>query len=262
MDTIPRPAASDPLRPHPLLERYYADEAERRRQVDAWFDESASDYNWINQALSFGSGNWYRREALLRAGLTSGMRLLDAGCGTGIVAVQAQKIVGSTGQVVGLDPSTGMLREAGRRGVRRRVRAMAEALPFPDERFHLLSMGYALRHVADLRTTFQEYRRVLKAGGKVLLLEITPPRSRFATGFLKLYLGRILPFLARFGRGGRAFRTLMEYHWDTIENCVPPDVILDALRDAGFSQVERGVELGMFSEYTGVRPAAGRETFA
>jgi demethylmenaquinone methyltransferase/2-methoxy-6-polyprenyl-1,4-benzoquinol methylase len=253
MDAPSPPAEPDPLRPHPLLERYYSGESERRRQVDEWFDEAAPDYNWINQVLSFGSGNRYRREALLRAGLAPGMRLLDAGCGSGIVAVQGLEIVGATGQVTGLDPSTGMLREAGRRGVRRRVRAMAEAIPFPDEHFHLLSMGYALRHVADLRATFQEYRRVLKPGGKVLLLEITPPRSRFAAGFLKLYLGRVMPFLARFGRGGRGTRTLMEYYWDTIVNCVPPDVILDALREAGFSQVQRGVELGMFSEYTGVR---------
>src|SRR5436305_2081618 len=246
--------AADPLRPHPPLTRYYADEAEHRRRMGAWFDAAAPDYNWINQALSFGSGNHYRKDALRRAGLAAGMSLLDTGCGTGIVAVQGQEIVGPSGLVVGLDPSTGMLREAGRRGVRRRVRAMAEALPFPGERFDLLSMGYALRHVADLRTTFQEYRRVLRPGGKVLLLEITPPRSRFATAFLKLYLGRVMPLLARFGRGGRSSQTMMEYYWDTIANCVPPEVILGALREAGFSGVKREVQMGMLSEYTAVRP--------
>ncbi|HEX4959346.1 MAG TPA: class I SAM-dependent methyltransferase [Thermoanaerobaculia bacterium] len=252
-DASPQAAEPEPLPPHPPLTRYYADEAEHRRQMGKWFDEAAPDYNWINQAMSFGSGNHYRKEALLRAGLAPGMSLLDTGCGTGIVAVQGQEIVGPAGKVVGLDPSLGMLREAGRRGARRRVRALAEALPFPDQVFDRLSMGYALRHVADLRTTFQEYRRVLKDGGKVLLLEITPPRSRFATVFLKLYMGGVLPFLARFGRGGRSSQTLMEYYWDTIENCVPPDVILGALKDAGFSQVERLVQMGMLSEYTAVR---------
>ena len=54
MDANPPPAESDPLRPHPLLERYYSGEAGRRRQVDEWFDEAAPDYNWINQVLSFG----------------------------------------------------------------------------------------------------------------------------------------------------------------------------------------------------------------
>ena len=63
-----------------------------------------------------------------------------------------------------------------------RREADAEALPFPDGRFEFLSMGYALRHVADLRSTFQEYHRVLAPGGRLLILEITPPRSRRLPG--------------------------------------------------------------------------------
>jgi demethylmenaquinone methyltransferase/2-methoxy-6-polyprenyl-1,4-benzoquinol methylase len=247
------PGRSGPLRPHPLLARYYRNEEQRRRQVDAWFDEAASDYDWINQAMSLGAGHRYRREALLRAGLAEGMSLLDAGSGTGGVATQAQRIVGSRGLVVALDPSLGMLRQAAGRGVRRRARGRAESLPFAGERFDLLSMGYALRHVEDLRAAFAEYRRVLRPGGKLLLLEITPPASRLSRAFLKLYLGRLMPLLAGFGHGGRACRELMEYYWDTIESCVPPAVILDALAAAGFARPERHVEVGIFSEYTAVR---------
>ena len=245
--------SSAPLPPHPLLDRYYRDEADRRRQIGALFNEAACDYDWINQAISFGSGAWYRREALLRAGLAPGMSVLDTGSGTGGVAAQAQRIVGSGGRVVALDPSLGMLSHAIKRGVRRRIRGLAEALPFPDERFDLLSMGYALRHVADLRTTFREYRRVLKPGGKVLLLEITPPASRLAHHLLGFYMGRIVPLMARFGRGGRSTRELMEYYWDTIESCVPPATILEALAEAGFARPERHVEQGILSEYTAVR---------
>ncbi len=246
------PSRSEPLRPHPLLRRYYQTEEQRRRQVGAWFDEAASDYDWINQAIGFGFGHRYRREALLRAGLGEGMSLLDAGSGTGVVAAQAQKIVGR-GLVVALDPSLGMLGQAAGRGVRRRLRGVAESLPFADGRFDCLSMGYALRHVADLRTAFGEYYRVLKPGGKLLLLEITPPTSRLSRALLKLYLGRLVPLVARFGHGGRASRELMEYYWDTIENCVPPATILGALAAAGFSQAERHVEMGILSEYTAVR---------
>lgn len=247
------PSNSQPLPPHPPLQRYYQSEAQRRRQVDAWFDEAATDYDWINQAMSFGAGHRYRREALLRAGLAEGMSLLDAGSGTGVVAAQAQKIVGSRGLVVALDPSLGMLRRASGRGVRRRVRGLAESLPFPGGRFDMLTMGYALRHVADLRTTFHEYLRVIKPGGKLLLLEITPPASRLSHALLKLYLGRLVPLLARFGHGGRASRELMEYYWDTIESCVPPAAILEALAGAGFRQPERHVEMGIFSEYSAIR---------
>lgn len=250
---MPNPLPAGPLPPHPPLARYYGSEEQRRRQVDAWFDEAASDYDWINQAMSFGSGHRYRREALLRAGLAAGMSLLDAGTGTGGVAAQAQRIVGGRGLVVALDPSLGMLRQAAGHGVRRRVRGLAESLPFPGERFDMLSMGYALRHVADLRTTFEEYLRVLEPGGKLLLLEITPPASRLSHSLLKLYLRRLVPLVARFGHGGRASRELMEYYWDTIEKCVPPAVILAALAGAGFQRAERHVEMRIFSEYTAVR---------
>jgi demethylmenaquinone methyltransferase/2-methoxy-6-polyprenyl-1,4-benzoquinol methylase len=181
------------------------------------------------------------------------MSLLDAGSGTGAVAAQAQAVVGGRGLVVALDPSFGMLRQAAGRGVARRVRGLAEALPFPDGRFDMLSMGYALRHVADLRATFREYLRVLKPGGRLLLLEITPPSSRLAHRLLGLYLGRLVPLVARFGHGGRASRELMEYYWDTIENCVPPAVILAALADAGFSRAGREVQMKIFSEYRAVR---------
>ena len=246
----PNAAEPGPLPPHPPLTRYYADEAQRRKRISSWFDAAASDYDWINQALSLGSGAWYRKQALLRAGLAAGMSALDAGSGTGVVAAQAQAIVGANGRVTALDPSLGMLGQALRRNVRVRVRGVAEALPFASGRFDFLSMGYALRHVPDLHAMFREYRRVLKPGGRLLILEITPPASRLAFRLLKLYLRTLVPVMAGFGRGGRATRELMEYHWDTIEMCVPPQVILDGLEAAGFSQVSRYVDQGIFSEYT------------
>jgi len=242
----------DPLRPHPLIARYYDDEPQRRRQVDAWFDAAAPHYDWITLAMSLGSGSWYRKRVLLRAGLGEGMHFLDVACGTGVLAGHARKIVGAQGLAIGLDPSMGMLREARKRGVRGLVRAFAEAVPFAAARFDMLSMGYALRHVVDLRQTFSEYHRVLKPGGKLLILEVTPPRSRLSFHVIKFYLGRMVPLLARIGGGGADTQTLMQYYWDTIEHCVTPPIILQALEEAGFKKVSRHVELGIFSEYTGV----------
>jgi len=244
--------AEPPLPPHPPLRRYYLGEPEHRQRIDEWFDQAAGDYDWITQVMSFGCGHWYRRRALLRAGLASGMGVLDLGCGTGVLAAQSQAIVGTAGRVAALDPSLGMLRQASGRGVRLRVRGLADTLPFADERFDLLAMGYALRHVADLRATFREFRRVLRDGGKLLLLEITPPPNRLAFRLVKLYLGGAVPAIARL-RGGRSAQVLMRYYWETIERCVQPAVILDALAASGFVEVTRRVELGIFSEYSAKR---------
>jgi demethylmenaquinone methyltransferase / 2-methoxy-6-polyprenyl-1,4-benzoquinol methylase len=197
----------------------------------------------------FGSGAWYRRQALARAGLAPGQAVLDVACGTGVLSKGARALVGESGRVLGLDASFGMLLRAREHGIRPLARGLAEALPFADASFDLLSMGYALRHVGDLRTTFREYRRVLRPGGRLLLLEITPPSSRRARGALRFYLRRIAPGLARIGRRGAEARELMEYYWDTIETCQPPDVILACLGEAGFAGAERHVELGIFSEY-------------
>jgi demethylmenaquinone methyltransferase / 2-methoxy-6-polyprenyl-1,4-benzoquinol methylase len=243
------------LPPHPLLGEYYADEAGRLKQVRGWFDASAGDYDRVNRLMSFGSGEFYRAEALRRFGLSAGERLLDAGSGTGVIAALAQDITGPGGLVVALDPSSGMLRQAAARGVRLRVPGRAERLPFADASFDRLTMGYALRHVADLAATFREYARVLRPGGSLLLLEITRPRGRFGLELLRFYMRTLVPLATRWLHQRRETATLMRYYWDTIEYCVPPETILAALRAAGFEQVRRRVELGVFSEYTAVKPA-------
>src|SRR5262249_45259105 len=147
--------------PHPILKDYYADEKERQVRLAQLFNASAQHYDRINQLMSFGTGSWYRRQALLRAGLKDSMSLLDVGCGTGVLAGYASHIVGPSGCIVALDPSSAMLCEALQRRVRCVVQGVGEHLPFADNSFDLLSMGYALRHVADLLMTFSEYRRVL-----------------------------------------------------------------------------------------------------
>jgi demethylmenaquinone methyltransferase / 2-methoxy-6-polyprenyl-1,4-benzoquinol methylase len=243
------------LPPHPPLGEYYADEAGRLKQVRRWFDASAGDYDWVNGLMSLGSGEHYRADALRRFGLGPGDRLLDCGAGTGVIAALAQRLTGAEGLVVALDPSCGMLQQAAARGVSLRVPGRAERLPFADASFDRLTMGYALRHVADLAATFGEYARVLAPGGSLLLLEITRPRGRFGLELLRFYMRTLVPLATRWLRHRRDTATLMRYYWDTIEHCVPPETILAALRAAGFEQVQRRVQLGVFSEYTAVKPA-------
>lgn len=251
--TTPEPGLSS-VAPHEPLGEYYG--ADRRTFIRGLFDRTAVDYDRIESLASFGSGRWYRRRALERAGLSQGNRVVDVGVGTGLVACEAAKLVGDPRLVTGVDPSPGMLANAKVPEGVRLLEGRAESIPLPDASADFLSMGYALRHVDDLVTAFREYRRVLAPGGRVCLLEITRPEGRIARALLKLHLGVLAPAAARlFGRT-RETGTLYDYYWATIEACVPPPTILAALAEAGFEQIERHVELGVFSEYRAVTPAA------
>lgn len=239
--------------PHPVLTGYYADESSRRQKVDQMFNDSAQHYDWINSMMSFGSGEWYRRQALLRAGLKAGDALLDVGAGTGVISLIGQEIVGAAGSVIALDPSPGMLAVASARGVTNTMVGLGENLPFPDNSFDMVTMGYALRHVADLSQLFAEYKRVLKPGGKVLILEITRPQSSLGRAVLKFYMKGIVPTITRLMRGSKQAQELMRYYWDTIDMCVPPQTILDCMASVGLASVNRHRVQAVFSEYTGIK---------
>lgn len=237
------------LAPHPTLEGHYGEAAGRQPYVDSLFDGAAPHYDWICRVMSFGSGALYRKQALERLGVRPGMSVLDVATGTGLVARAAALLTGGSG-VIGLDPSRGMLDEARRRVAVPLVQGRGEALPFADGRFDALSMGYALRHVPDLFGAFREYHRVLRPGGRLLILEISRPASRAGFLLARLYLKRIVPFVTRLGTRSASAERLMDYYWDTIERCVAPEAILEAMRASGFEATRR-VQGGMLSEYVG-----------
>ena len=239
------------LEPHPVLPDYYSDLAQRPAFVRGLFDRTARYYDHINRLLSFGSGSWHRRQALLRAGLRPGMTVLDVAIGTGLVARQALTVTGDPQAVIGLDISAGMLAEVRRLLGIPLIQGLMEQLPVADACCDLVSMGYALRHVADLNATFREFHRVLRPGGALLILEITRPAHPIKRALLKFYLGRLVPLLGWLTTGQRDLQTLMHYYWDTIEHCVPPETILQALRDAGFDEAGCRVEFDLFRAYLG-----------
>lgn len=251
--STPPSGPSPELAPHPVLTNYYGDAPRRPQFVQRLFDATAPSYDRIERLIGFGSGPWYRRDALTRAGLQPGMRVLDVAVGTGLVAREAITVAG-TGQVWGLDPSPGMLHEARRLLRLPGILGLGETLPLHDASIDFVSMGYALRHLEDLVRTFREFRRVLRPGGRVCILELTRPSNRVGRAILRAYLKRVVPFFTLVFTRSRDAKLLMQYFWDTIENCVPPDRILEALAAAGFVRVRRTLSLGLFSEYTGQAP--------
>ncbi|MDM0077235.1 class I SAM-dependent methyltransferase [Variovorax sp. J2P1-59] len=242
------------LAPHTPLPDYYGNEAEHESFLRRIFDETAPDYNRIERVLALGSGPWYRRSALRRAGLATGARVVDVGIGTGLVAREALTLIGPSGRLVGVDPSPGMMGEVALPDVEL-VRGRAEALPRPDASSDFVSMGYALRHIADVHAAFAEFHRVLRPGGRLVVLEITKPAGRVGTAVLKAYMRSVVPLIAKAVARRHDTSELWRYYWDTIEACIPPESVMSALRAAGFEDVKRHVELGIFSEYTAVKPA-------
>lgn len=238
--------------PHQPLPGYYPsdDLQARERFLRSTFDDTAVDYNRLERILGFGTGSRYRRMALQRAGLAPGMQVVDVGMGTGLVSQEILHITGEPSRLVGVDPSPGMMAQARLPAEVVCRLGRAEEIPVADASADFLVMGYALRHISDFSAACAEFRRVLKPGGRLLILEITPPQGRVATALLKAYMRGAVPLMARVVSKSATTPMLWRYYWDTIAGCITPAQVLAALAAAGLHEPARHVEVGIFSEYT------------
>lgn len=246
-------AATPEHAPHAVLPQWYPASEVRQDFVNDLFDRTAKHYDWVCKAMAFGTGNLHRRRTLTWAGFRKGMKLLDLATGTGLVAQAALDLGAKPEEVVGIDPSIGMLAENRKRRSVALVRGGGQSLPFADQSFDFVTIGYALRHVPDLDELFAGIRRVLRPGGKLLVLEISKPRSKVGTALCRVYLRRIVPFVGRITTGDKDTARLMQYYWDTIEACVPGETILAAMTGAGLLDAKRRVTGGILSDYVARR---------
>ncbi len=237
--------------PPALIAGYYADPAARLSHARDLFNRTARLYDPVNRLFSLGSGAWYRRRCLRQAGLRPGFRVVDVAVGTGLLAHEVLALTGDCRAIIGIDVSEAMLAVAQKNLGIPLVQGAAEALPLADDIADFVTMGYALRHVADLAATFREARRVLRLKGTLLLLEISTPRRWLTRILASGYIGSLVPLLSRLMTRDPRARALLRYHWETIMSSAPPETIMQAIRDSGFRDVECRTELDLFRCYIG-----------
>jgi demethylmenaquinone methyltransferase / 2-methoxy-6-polyprenyl-1,4-benzoquinol methylase len=252
VNPVPVPETT-PLPPHGVLPEFYGGAGERRDYINKLFDEAAPDYDWVSGVMSLWSDRFYRRDVLRRAGLLGGMDFLDVATGTGLMVRAAIESGATPERITGVDPSAGMLAQNRHHPAVTLREGIGEALPVAESSQDVVCIGYALRHVEDLNRLFAEFHRVLRPGGKLLILEIARPKSRWGLALLRFNMKTLLPRIAWLRRRNASTLRLMEYYWATIEACVPPDTILAAMQRAGFKSVSRKTTGPVLSEYLAER---------
>jgi demethylmenaquinone methyltransferase / 2-methoxy-6-polyprenyl-1,4-benzoquinol methylase len=213
-------------------------------EVRTMFDRIAPVYDVMNRVMTAGLDLRWRR-LTAQAVVRPGDRVLDACCGTGDLAVAAVK---AGGTVTGLDFSPRMLERARRKAPSVEwVEGDLLSLPFQDGSFEAATVGFGVRNVADLPGALAELRRVLVAGGRLGILEITQPRGPLAP-FYRLWFDRVVPLLGKLLKGGAAYSYLPA----SVRRFPGPDELAALLRDAGFAGVEwRSFAGGIVALHTG-----------
>jgi demethylmenaquinone methyltransferase/2-methoxy-6-polyprenyl-1,4-benzoquinol methylase len=168
-------------------------------QVQAMFDRIAGLYDRMNSVMTAGLHHQWRRRAVELAGVSAGDRALDVATGTGDLALELATKVAPGGEVVGIDFSEKMLEQARAKGAGR-VRfefGNALALEYPDDAFDAATVGFGARNFSDLGRGLAEMTRVVRPGGRVVVLEITTPQRPPLSTFFDLWFDHAIPAFGR-----------------------------------------------------------------
>ncbi len=217
-----------------------ADKADR---VRAMFTAIAHAYDFNNRVHSFGLDQRWRRIAVRLAGPIDRASVLDVACGTGDLTLEFARA--GAAAVVGLDYTPAMLDHARVKAARAGARCAgvafiegdAQALPYPNASFDRVSIAFGLRNVADPQSALREFHRVLRPGGRLIVLEFAEPTSAIVRFAHQLYTNRIMPWTATLlarDRSG-AYRYLPR----SVQTFLDPSALKEQLNHAGFSKVEQ-----------------------
>lgn len=219
------------------------------------FSAIAPRYDATNDVLSFGMHRIWRRAAVRRSGAKPGDAVIDCATGTGDLAMAFKRVVGASGRVVGTDFCPDMLHwapeKARRAGLEVKFQvADAMDLPFPDATFDVASIAFGIRNVADTRRCLAEMARVVKPGGRVVVLEFGQPDGWFG-GLFRFYSRRLMPLIGQLMTG---HRTAYEYLPRTSAQFPAGQRFLDLVRSTGCYESARDFPLmfGTAHIYVGV----------
>ncbi len=230
--------------------------AQKRKLVGAVFSSVAENYDLMNDLMSLGIHRLWKRYFVATSGVRRGDRVLDLAGGTGDIAALLHPRVGEGGEIVVGDINPDMLR-VGRdrltdRGLVRGLRFMqmdAEALPFPDGSFDLVTIAFGLRNVTDKQQALAEMHRVLKPGGRGLVLEFSRLKPEWFRPIYDFHSFQVLPRLGRLFAGDA---DSYQYLAESIRKHPPQEELREMMQRAGFARCSyRNLSAGICAIHSG-----------
>ncbi|MCG5102925.1 demethylmenaquinone methyltransferase [Oceanobacillus alkalisoli] len=229
----------------------------KEERVHHVFEKIYQNYDSMNSVISFQQHKLWRKDVMERMHVENGAKALDVCSGTGDWAISLANAVGDEGEVVGLDFSKNMLsiaeekRDALNLSQLSLVHGNAMDLPFPDNTFDYVTIGFGLRNVPDYLTALKEMYRVVKPNGKVVCLETSQPEI---IGFRQLYFFYFRFIMPLFGK--LLAESYDEYSWlnESTKHFPDKNKLKELFQEAGFSFVEvRSYTLGVAAMHMGTK---------
>ncbi len=222
------------------------------------FHSVAARYDLMNDLMSGGIHRLWKRFTIELSGVRRGNAVLDIAGGTGDLAARFADIVGADGRVVLADINESMLQvgrdkllDTGRLGRIEFVQADAQFLPFPDESFDCITIAFGLRNVTDKDLALRSMLRVLKPGGRLLVLEFSKPQNDLLSKAYDSYSFHVLPFMGKLVAGDA---DSYQYLAESIRMHPDQETLKDMMEDAGFASVEyHNMTGGIVAVHRGVK---------